>query len=68
MYQPAIDLAGEVCFHPNFFQTKVRINYSIDQYLGDQKLGDRLEDLPQQFLNPQPRKWSNINYLSSTNR
>jgi hypothetical protein len=56
MYQPAIDLAGEVCFRPNFFQTKARINYLIDQYLSCQKLGDRLEDLPQQFLNPQPRK------------
>ncbi|MEN9869837.1 MAG: hypothetical protein RLZZ171_820 [Cyanobacteriota bacterium] len=62
MYQPAIDLAGEVCFRPNFFQTKVRINYLIAQYLGCQKLGDRLEDLPVQFLNPQPRKCSNINW------
>jgi hypothetical protein len=62
MYQTTIDLAGEVCFRPNFFQTKNRINYLIDQYLSDQTLGDRLADLPQQFRHPQPRKWSSINW------
>ena len=56
------DLAGEVCFRPNFFQTKGRINRLIDRYLNDLELGDRLEDLPQQFSNPQPRKWSQINW------
>ena len=30
MYQQ-MDLAEEVCFCPNFFQTKARINYSIDR-------------------------------------
>ncbi|PSB11391.1 hypothetical protein C7B62_05655 [Pleurocapsa sp. CCALA 161] len=56
------DLAGEVCFHPNFFQTKARINYLIDRYLSYDQLGDRLEDLPRQFEHPQPRKWSIINW------
>ena len=62
MYQPTRDLAGEVCFRPNFFQTKARINYLIDEYLSLEKLGDRLEDLPQQFENSQPRQWTTINW------
>ncbi|WP_019504009.1 ferritin-like domain-containing protein [Pleurocapsa sp. PCC 7319] len=61
-YQPSIDLAGEVCFRPNFFQTKNRINYLIDEYLSLEQLCDRLEDLPQQFRNPQPRQWEPINW------
>ncbi|MDJ0569334.1 MAG: hypothetical protein QNJ53_09830 [Pleurocapsa sp. MO_192.B19] len=59
-YQATMDLAGEVCFCPNFFQTKARINYLIDEYLSLEKLCDRLEDLPQQFSNPQPRQWGSI--------
>ena len=31
------DLAGEVCFQPNFFQTKPRINYLINHYLSLEK-------------------------------
>ncbi|MEL6438147.1 MAG: ferritin-like domain-containing protein [Cyanobacteria bacterium J06621_8] len=62
MYQPSIDLAGEVCFNPNFWQTKTRINYLINQYLSNQELSDRLEDLPDQFRHCQPRKWSSINW------
>ena len=62
MYQPNRDLAGEVCFRPNFFQTKARINYLIDEYLSLEELGDRLKDLPQQFENPQPRQWATINW------
>jgi hypothetical protein len=62
MYQPTRDLAGEICFRPNFFQTKGRINYLIDEYLSYEQLSDRLEDLSQQFRHPQPRKWSNINW------
>ncbi|AFZ36710.1 hypothetical protein Sta7437_3203 [Stanieria cyanosphaera PCC 7437] len=57
-----IDLAGEICFCPNFFQTKNRINYLIDQYLNLEKLQSHLEDLPQQFINPQPRSWQTINW------
>ena len=62
MYQITEDLAGEVCFRPNFWQTKTRINYLIDEYLSIDKLCDRLSDLPQQFTNPQPRKWTKINW------
>ncbi len=57
-----MDLAGEVCFRPNFWQTKERINYLIDEYLSTDKLCDCLEDLPKQFQDPQPRKRSTINW------
>ena len=62
MYQIEKDLAGEVCFCPNFFQTKARINYLIDKYLSEAQLCNRLEDLSQQFENPQPRQWSEIDW------
>ena len=62
MYQPTVDLAGEVCFRPSFFQTKTRINYLINEYLNINELCDRLEDFPQQFKNPQPRQWSTIDW------
>ena len=61
MYQIE-DLAGEVCFCPNFFQTKDRIDRLIDRYLSEGQLCNRLEDLPQQFENPQPRQWSKIDW------
>ena len=56
------DLAGEVCLKPNFFQIKNRINYLIKNYLEEEYLRDRLEDLPQQFIQPQPRPWQNITW------
>ena len=62
MYKSAVDLAGEVCFCPNFWQTKARINYLIERYLSCERLCDCLEDLPQQFENPQPRQWSKITW------
>ena len=62
MYQPTMDLAGEVCFRPNFWLTKTRINYLIDEYLSFEELCDRMEDLPRQFRDPQPRPWSTINW------
>ena len=62
MYQQTVDLAGQVCFRPNFFQTKERINHLIDCYLNDTILYDRLNDLSQQFIDPQSRQWSKINW------
>ena len=62
MYQIQKDLAGEVCFCPNFFQTKDRINYLIDKYLSEEQLCARLKDLLQQLSNPQPRQWSKIDW------
>lgn len=61
-YLSATDLAGEVCFNPNFWQTKTRIHNLLDTYLTQDILCDRLEDLPEQFLNPQPRPWRTIQW------
>ena len=56
------DLAGDVCFNPTFWQTKARIQNLIANYLTPDILCDRLEDLPEQFLNPQPRPWQPIDW------
>ena len=56
-----VDLAGEVCFCPNFWQTKTRINYLIDEYISCDRLSDCLEGLSP-FDNPQPRQWSKIDW------
>ena len=56
------DLAREVCFNPNFFETRTRINYLIDDYLNFDKLCDRLKNLPIQWQNPQPRQWQKNNW------
>ena len=61
-YFDLFDLAGKICFRPNFFQTRGRIEYLINHYMSDQQLCDRLEDLPEQFIDPQPRPWSDINW------
>lgn len=56
------DLAGDVCFKPSFLQTKTRIYHSLDRYLTPAILCDRLEGLPEQFFNAQPRCWQPINW------
>jgi hypothetical protein len=56
------DLAGEKYPHPHYFQTQRRIRCLIDRYLCQEKLGDRLQELPIQFENPQPRPWKHINW------
>lgn len=56
------DLAGEVCFQPNFFQTRARINHLIDKYINRTNLYACLEDLPKQWQKPQPRQWQKINW------
>ncbi len=61
-YLTAKDLAGEVCYRPTFFQTRNRINHLVQEYLNLDKLRDHVEDLPLQFINPQPRPWQNINW------
>lgn len=59
-YVSPSDLAGDVCFRPTLLQTKTRIHNLVDAYLTPDILYDRLEDLPEQFLNPQPRPWQPI--------
>jgi hypothetical protein len=56
------DLAGEKYPHPHYFQTQRRIRSLIDRYLCEEKLSDRLQELPIQFENPQPRPWKHINW------
>ena len=59
-YVSPSDLAGDVCFRPTLLQTKTRIHNLVDAYLTPDILSDRLEELPEQFLNPQPRPWQPI--------
>ena len=61
-YVTPADLAGDITFRPSVLQTKTRINNLVATYLTDEILCDRLEDLPEQFLNPQPRPWQTINW------
>ena len=61
-YADIRDLAGEVCLNPNFFLIKNRVSYLVQNYLDSEYLSDRLEDLPLQFINPQPRPWQTIHW------
>jgi len=61
-YSSTIDLAGQIYSVPNYFQIQKRINYLVDDYLSFKKLCDRLQDLPIQFNNPQPRSWKTIEW------
>ena len=44
------------------WQIQRRIHSLIDNYLAAEKLRDRLQDLPIQFSNPQPRPWKPIDW------
>lgn len=65
-YRPIMDLAGEVCYQPTFWQIKTRINQLVTKNLHNQKICQHLEDLPQQFSNPQPCPWSPITWANIT--
>ncbi len=56
------DLAGEMRSHPNPKQVQRRIRTLIDNYLAPEKLHERIQDLPLQFQNPQPRPWKHLNW------
>jgi hypothetical protein len=56
------DLAGQSYTHPDYLQTQHRLRFLIDKYLAVEKLQDRLQDLPIQFANPQPRPWKAIDW------
>ncbi|MBW4675860.1 MAG: ferritin-like domain-containing protein [Desmonostoc geniculatum HA4340-LM1] len=56
------DLPGQSYSSPDYFQTQQRIRSLIDKYLAVEKLHDRLQDLPIQFANPQPRPWKLIDW------
>lgn len=59
---PAADLAGRLDRPVRYRQTLDRINFLLDRYLSLEKLSDRLQDLPVQFANPQPRPWKSIDW------
>ena len=61
---PSVDLAGQIYLHPNYLQSLDRIKYLTASYLSYAELGDRLQDLPIQFNNPQPRPWQAIDWQS----
>ncbi len=54
------DLAGQSYPSPHYLQTQRCIRSLIDRYIAVEKLHDRLQDLPIQFANPQPRPWKPI--------
>ncbi|MEH2202440.1 ferritin-like domain-containing protein [Nostoc sp.] len=56
------DLAGQSYPNPNYLQTQHRIRSLIDRYIAVEQLHDRLQDLPIQFANPQPRPWKHIDW------
>ncbi|MEH2026797.1 ferritin-like domain-containing protein [Nostoc sp.] len=56
------DLAGQSYPSPHYLQTQHRIRSLIDRYIAVEKLHDRLQDLPIQFANPQPRPWKLIDW------
>ncbi len=58
----AEDSAGQSSASLHYFQTQQRIRSLIDKYLAVEKLHDRLQDLPIQFQNPQPRPWKLIDW------
>ena len=56
------DLAGQFYPSPNYRQIQTRINRLVNCYITEKQLNDRLQDLPIQFENPQPRAWKAIDW------
>ena len=57
-----LDLAGYCADHPNYIQTRSRINYLVEHYLSLDTLSQRLADLPTQFDHPHQRPWERIQW------
>ncbi|MBW4611904.1 MAG: ferritin-like domain-containing protein [Desmonostoc vinosum HA7617-LM4] len=56
------NLADQTYSQPHQSQNQHRIRFLVDQYLGIEKLHQRLQDLPLQFQNPQQRPWKLIDW------
>ncbi|MBE8998028.1 ferritin-like domain-containing protein [Nostoc sp. LEGE 12447] len=56
------DLAGQSYPSPHYLQIQHRIRSLIDRYIAVEKLHERLQDLPLQFANPQPRPWKPVDW------
>ncbi|MCC5640049.1 ferritin-like domain-containing protein [Nostoc sp. CHAB 5844] len=54
--------AAQSCSSLNYWQIQRRIHSLIDNCLAAEKLHERLQDLPMQFTNPQPRPWKLIDW------
>ncbi|MBE9209137.1 ferritin-like domain-containing protein [Nostoc sp. LEGE 06077] len=59
---PIADLADQSYTSPRYWQTQHRLRSLIDNYVAVEKLHDRLQDLPIQLTNPQPRPWKPIDW------
>ncbi|MDZ7961917.1 MAG: ferritin-like domain-containing protein [Aulosira sp. DedQUE10] len=58
-----IEVSAEQSYSiPNYWQTQHRLRSLIDNHLATEKLHERLQDLPIQFSNPQPRPWKPIDW------
>ncbi|MEO1404401.1 MAG: ferritin-like domain-containing protein [Cyanobacteria bacterium J06635_1] len=61
MHTPLItDLAGTLPARLSYGRTQTRINHLVTEYLAIATLQSRIEDLPEQLINPQPRAWGQI--------
>ncbi|MBD2440052.1 ferritin-like domain-containing protein [Nostoc sp. FACHB-110] len=58
----AEDLKSENHNQTGYLPTQYRISALIDDYLAVEKLHNRLQDLPVQWQNPQPRPWKIIDW------
>ncbi len=50
------------CIDRPYWQVQRQISVLVDQYVSTGHLHDRLQDLPLQFVNPQPRPWRPIDW------
>lgn len=57
-----LDLAGNRYSKPRYLQNRARINKLVNNYLAINVLSDRLSDITEQFICPQPRPWQPINW------
>ena len=57
--QPGFHSTGS---HPIYFQRQHQLRLLIDHHLSSEHLHDRLQDLPLQFADPQPRPWQPIDW------
>ena len=58
-YTTVVDQSGS---QANYVQQQRQLRSLIDRYLSSERLHDRLQDLPVQFVNPQTRPWQPIDW------
>lgn len=55
-------VAGQNTYSPSYLDTQRQICSLIHEYLADEKLNERLQDLQRQFEHPQTRPWQHIDW------